>query len=253
MIHRSTDVGAALRSRQRGFLLNPFRFGPAGDPFYSSVKLLLHFDGANNSTTFTDNSGTPKSATVNGNAKISTTQSVFGGAAGYFDGVGDWIHFADSADWHFGTGDGTVDVRVRFEDTGADQRFMGQTNSGGGNSSLLMSRIQGTGNGSIAWFNGTGYVGITLGAVAFNTWYAYRFVKSGTTGYGFLNGTLAGSAAIGGGTNTIFDSSDTFSLGRDGAYASNVFKGYIDEFRWTKGVARSTSTYVLDTAAFPNS
>lgn len=35
MISRSTDIRGALRSRQRGFLLNPFRFGGGGSLAYS--------------------------------------------------------------------------------------------------------------------------------------------------------------------------------------------------------------------------
>ena len=41
------------------------------------TKLLIHGDGANNSTTFADKSLYTKTITPAGNAKISTTQSKF--------------------------------------------------------------------------------------------------------------------------------------------------------------------------------
>lgn len=37
MISRSTDIRAALRSRQRGFLLNPFRFGGGASPTWHTT------------------------------------------------------------------------------------------------------------------------------------------------------------------------------------------------------------------------
>jgi hypothetical protein len=43
--------------------------------------ILLHFDGANNSTTIINSSGSAATATVAGTAKISTIQSKFGGSS----------------------------------------------------------------------------------------------------------------------------------------------------------------------------
>jgi len=49
------------------------------DRHFSKVVLLLHGDGANNATTFTDSSGTPKTVTGSGNAKLNTMTIVAGG------------------------------------------------------------------------------------------------------------------------------------------------------------------------------
>lgn len=51
----------------------------AYDPHYDKVVLLCQFDGANNSTTMTDEKGHP--LTAYGNAKLSTTRSRFGGSS----------------------------------------------------------------------------------------------------------------------------------------------------------------------------
>ena len=64
-----------------------------GDPYYSAVSLLLPMDGTNGSTTFTDSSLNGLTVTAVGNAQISTTQSKYGGASGYFDGTGDYCQF----------------------------------------------------------------------------------------------------------------------------------------------------------------
>ena len=84
----------------------------AGDADFDKVSLLLHMDGANGSTTFTDSSATPKTVTAVGDAKISTAQGLFGGASGYFDGDGDGLSVANSAALNFGTGDFTIECWV---------------------------------------------------------------------------------------------------------------------------------------------
>ena len=80
----------------------------------STVSLLLHMDGANNSTTFTDRSYSPKTVTAFGNAKISTAQSKFGGASAAFDGSGDYIEFDRGTDLQFGAGDFTIEGWVNL-------------------------------------------------------------------------------------------------------------------------------------------
>ena len=56
------------------------------DPFEADNKLLLPFIGANNSTTITDYSPLAHTVTANGNAKISTAESIFDGSSLYLDG-----------------------------------------------------------------------------------------------------------------------------------------------------------------------
>ena len=64
----------------------------------SNDKLLLHCNGADESTTFTDATGrhTP---TANDNAQLDTAEKKFGTASGLFDGTGDYLSITDSADW----------------------------------------------------------------------------------------------------------------------------------------------------------
>ena len=73
------------------------------DQYISSVTLLLHCDGANTSTVFTDKSLTANVVTAYGNAAISTTQSKFGGSSAYFDGSGDYLTTASVNCCNFGT------------------------------------------------------------------------------------------------------------------------------------------------------
>ena len=84
----------------------------AADPYYNNVSLLLHGDGANGSTTIVDSSPTPKTVTAFGDAQISTAQSKFGGSSLAFDGSGDYVGIADSADFTFGSGNFTIEFWV---------------------------------------------------------------------------------------------------------------------------------------------
>ena len=84
---------------------------PMGDPYWSSVSLLLHMNGSNGSTTFTDSSSNNYTVTAYGHAQISTAQSKFGGASGLFDGSVDYIRATPSTNLQFG-GDFTLELQV---------------------------------------------------------------------------------------------------------------------------------------------
>ena len=86
--------------------------GPPVDAYFSDVVLLLHMGGTDGSTTFTDEKG--HTVTANGDAQIDTAQSKFGGASALFDGSGDYLSVADSADFEFGSSDFTIDGWVRL-------------------------------------------------------------------------------------------------------------------------------------------
>lgn len=58
------------------------------DPDFSSVTLLMKFDGADNSTVFTDDSDYAHTITGNGSIFISNKVHNFGDTSGYFSGLG---------------------------------------------------------------------------------------------------------------------------------------------------------------------
>lgn len=87
----------------------------------ANTLLLLHMDGADASTTFTDSSASARTVTVNASAQIDTAQSKFGGASGLFDGVDDYLNLDGSADFAFGLSDFTVDFWIRRTGAGLTQ------------------------------------------------------------------------------------------------------------------------------------
>ena len=77
----------------------------------SYTKALLHFDGADTSTTITDESG--KTWTPAGTAQIDTAQYKWTSSL-LLDGNSDYISTPDHDDFNVGSGDFTIDFWVRF-------------------------------------------------------------------------------------------------------------------------------------------
>ena len=214
----------------------------------SFTKSLLHFDGTDTSTTFTDESG--KTWTANGNAQLDTAQKKFGSAAGLFDGTGDWIDTPDSADFDVGSGDFTIDFWVRKNADGARQIILGQLESDGTGALLIEFQADNTVRGIFTKNDDTTfYLPVSAGTITVDsTWHHIALVRDTTTLRLFLDGTADGTAAVG--TDTLFNSPSKYAIGRGGEFAGLYLNGWIDEVRFSKGVARWTSNFTPPTAPY---
>lgn len=207
-----------------------------GDPDFASVVLLMHCDGTDGSTTFTDHSGSAKTLTAVGDAQIDTAQSVFGGASALFDGTGDRVTAAASTDFEFVSGDLTIEFRLRL--TGADNFGIFYTEDG--NTSLHFDASR------WVWRANNTNVFVTTDTPSLNTWYHIALVRNGTTTRVYRDAVIVA-------TGTSVNCANTNSAIRIGGGYQQL-NGHIDELRITKGVARYTSAgFTVPTAAFPNS
>ncbi len=229
------------------------------DPNYNSVSLLLHFDGANGSTTFTDNSPTPKTVTANGNAAISTTQSKFGGASVYLDGNGDYLDVAASSDFNFGTGDFTVEFWF-YSSSAATQspyrRIIAHPSSTNTAGTFQIWQAGDSSPGPVTDSIGLGASDGSATIVSTNTavtplgWCHIAFARQSGTVRCFLDGTLKQSVSDN--TSYTLGGTEGLRLGSRGDLATYAH-GYIDDLRITKGVARYTASFTAPTSPFPNS
>lgn len=225
-------------------LLNPYRFGGGGG--IPSV-LLLHMDGSNGSTTFTDVYG--KTVTANGNAQISTAQSKFGGASALFDGVNDYLSISDSSDWNFGTGDFTIECWIRPGTVSVDQEIITQRGPLTPNDFFIVRLTSAAKIRAVAVVGGaavTDRTGTT--SLSANTWYHIAVVRNA----GSVEIYVEGVANASGGTNGAGawpNSSDRLVIASDDD-GSNDYSGYIDELRITKGTARYTANFTPSASAF---
>lgn len=209
----------------------------AGDAHFDKVVLLLHCDGAADSTTFTDSSIGAKTVTAYGGAKISATDPIFGSGSGLFDGTNAYLQLADSADWAFGSAPFTVELFIRFASVSGAQRIIGQANSG---STDLGWQVQKS-SGNVIVCNGGGTFPVLTGttSVTAGTLYHVALTGDGATARLFLNGILQASGAY----TSVADSGSVLGIGQLGAYAANRVNGLLDEIRVTKGVARYTTNF----------
>jgi hypothetical protein len=223
------------------------------DPSFSSVSLLLHCDGTNNSTTFTDSSNAVRTLTAAGNAKISTAQSKFGGASAAFDGTGDYLtaSYSTSAfDWW--ATDFTIEAWVYAAS------WSGWSRANGSNPfSCLIGNMAPTGNTAywafgpcedaklrfFYWSGAENHVA-TSATLPTNQWVFISMKKNSSGVTLYINGTASGGTSA---VTVTPQSSSSVALSI-GSCDSKSINGYIDDLRITK-VARSIAVPV---AAFPN-
>jgi hypothetical protein len=239
-------AGRVVRAYRRdtGALLAEAVTSTGSDPAdadFASVSLLLHMDGANGSTTFIDSSGTPKTVTRTGDAQISTAQSKFGGASGYFDGVGDSLSLTGTS---FGTGDFTVEGFIRTSVVSQTFIILDTRNSDFTNAGYAL--YVRTSN-KLTFGRGDPFVG-TEGStdVPINEWNHIALTRQSGVVKGFLNGVEEFSV-----TDTKTFSLTAWRIGHQYNASGTHGAFYIDELRVTSGVARYTANFTPPTAPFP--
>lgn len=229
-------------------LVNPYMYAgapAASDPYFSSVVLLMHCDGADASTTFVDSSSSAKAISSVGDAQVDTAQKKYGAGSLLLDASGDYLQTASpSADFAFGTStDFTVETWV-YVPTAAPDTI---------NWLCCTARKYyfGTYGGYII-VGAAGLINLFILTTNFapyrNKWTHVAHTRQGTTHRLFLDGVLKETATNSG----AFGDTDTVNIGSD-PYGGPVFNGWIDEVRITKGVARYTASFTPPEEAFPNS
>lgn len=215
------------------------QLGPV-DPYAANVSLLLKGDGTNNSTNIFDSSANNLSITRNGDTKISTAQSKFGGSSIYFDGASDYLTTQDNAMLQFGTGDFTVEGWIyinSLNSTGASGIF--QISPFGINASATNSvALHLFGNNTWSIYTKNTYYLSSTNKWSLNTWHHFAYVRNSGNTKLYVDGI----AIIATDDNTNYTGQQ---LGIGAVYDKDTYEfyGYIDDFRITKGVARYTATF----------
>lgn len=245
-----------MRFNRRLGLYVPSGVPAPSDPYWANVVLLLDASSYADGSTPSTLDVTGKTPAYRNDAKVKTDQFKFGSASLYFDGTNDRVSFADSNDWAMGTGDATYEMWVRFEGSySAGQRMLlGQAASTGDFYSVLIRRHADDYWGGAVTNGTTTYADSThIAPVASDTWVHLAVVRHGANLYGFTNGVKSVLTTALSGV-TLMNNTGPLSLG---SYADENagyhFKGWVDQLRITKGVARYTADFTPPTAAFPHS
>jgi hypothetical protein len=218
-----------------------------GDPYWANVAALLHFNGADGSKSFVDQ--VPKLWTPSGSATLSVAQQKFGESSMYQSGAsGSKVTTTDPIMGLSGQ-DYTIEAWVYAQASSASSCIFSNftTQSFGriyfyvapaGALRLIEQDASGANQASL----------VSAGTFPLEEWVHCAATKSGTTIRMFINGALQDSAT---------SKARTFGTGvKLGSFDSGAFeyvwKGYIDDFRLTRGVARYTGNFTPPVAPFPN-
>jgi hypothetical protein len=238
--------------------------GSSGDPYYTLTELLLHMNGANGSTEFTDSSPAPKTVTPAGNAQISTASPKFGTGCGNFDGTGDYLQVGVASNWKFlhdCTTPWTLEGWFKFTNFTSSHGLF--TTSVTTAQAGLMLYVNSSRQIVAGVFNGTPgqlVCGMTTGtAVPNDSEYhhiALTFDYSLSTNNAkiWIDGTLAGQITK---TANVPSTSNPVNTLVIGAYAGFLalgnLNGKADEIRITKGLSRYAAAFAPPDAEFLDS
>ena len=218
---------------------------------------VIVYDG----TTYTQFvSGSPHTITANGDAKnIRVSNHSVGANAdahiigpkigtgcGAFDGTGDYLSVADSADWTFGTGDFTLESWINITNT--EQTLFSQYADASNRWYLTIDNRDA--QQSIAFYHHGASCSIETSTGAWpgvHQWTHLAFVRASGVIKVYVDGV---SQTLGTNTNPNADLTDIAAALRIGDYnGGNQFNGYLDEIRISNS-ARYTANFTPDTTAF---
>lgn len=204
-----------------------------------NTVLLIHADGADATTVFSDVSG--KTVTTNGNAQVDTAQSKFGGASAIFDNSDDYLSVAANAAWNTTGTDYTIDAWVRFNSVGTNDTVVA-----GGSSGHWFVYTYSDGRIGVGK-QGTNEIMAAAGTVTTGTWYHLAIVRVNSTGRTdiYINGTSVANATT---DWTTDGSANALTIGSRGT--TDYFDGWIDELRISKGIARWTANFTPPTTEY---
>jgi len=216
----------------------------------SYTKVLLHFDGDDASTTFTDESGKTWTATGAG-AELDTADYEFGDSSFTRPTTsGRYISTPTHDDFEFGSGNFTIDFWYKDGHLNGSSDLLGHPFDTGWTSSVWMQLQSGnpacflskTGSG---WdLNFTSTENITTG------WNHIALVRNGTTVTVYVNGVSGGGGTL---VGALAKPALDFKIGARAGNEGQTYTSWMDEFRISKGIARWTSNFTPPTAAYsPN-
>ncbi len=216
-------------------------FTPPTAPLSSSGS-SLHIKG-------TDASIIDKSQVSNlklvGNTTGSTTQVKFTDTKSmYFDGVGDYLTAASPATMGIGTGDFTIECWFYATDGATDVGVWDTHTQNGSSDGLTLTLTSAT--TFRVW--DTSQILVSSATAITDNWNHLAVVRNSGTLELFVNGVSQGTVS----NSTNMNSAQEMMIGAGrysgaGGSSTNFVKGYMQDFRITKGLARYTSNFTPPT------
>jgi hypothetical protein len=203
------------------------------------------------SNRFIDNSTNAFAITVNGTPSVQRfspfspsaaySTSTIGGS-GYFDGSGDNLSIANTANLQFGTSDYTIEGFVYPTANDSTDKVVISKDASGQRSWFLGLRST---YGLAFFIGGSNQTGTN--AIALNSWTHFAVVRSGTSAAFFINGTRVATFT----DANNYTQTAPVEIGGNNPVFSNPFTGFITDARLVKGAAvysPSSTTITVPTA-----
>lgn len=206
----------------------------------SNTTLLLHLNGSNGSTTFTDDGQIGFSQTANGNVALTTSNKKFGTASATFDGSGDYMTVnigASPNNFVHGSNDFTYEAWVYSTGSTSAAQVIFQAGTHDAAGEILMKMYSSnTINTEFRTADGNSVEALnSVATLSFNQWHHVAHVRDGNTIRLYLDGVQVASKAVGG--HQTFGVANDLKIGSMPGYSQD-WNGQIDEVRISKGICR---------------
>ncbi|WP_454844903.1 LamG domain-containing protein [Ralstonia thomasii] len=224
----------------------------AGDPYFANVALLLHADGANGSTTFTDSSPVAHSTpSVTGSVSISSTNPKFGSGCVKFNGSGGVSQFEGFLDYTadssltLGTGDFTIEAWVNIASNPSSYYGLFDYRPDHANGAYFSAFIDNSGRPILFVNNNTQIVAAS--PISLNQYHHLAYVRRSGVSTLYVDGTASGSSY----TDSNNYGGARLRVGGSGWDGSLCLGGLMDDIRITNTVGRYNGTFT-PTGPFPD-
>lgn len=212
----------------------------SGDEYYGDVSLLLHGNGFDESTDIIDNSLNNFTVTAYGDAQVDTAIKKYGSGSIMFDGNGDYLLVDDNDAFEVVSDDFTIELWAYPNSvSGVCDLILKRVHMGYTPYSIVLSDddVVSYCSGGSNWdVQMTASNTLTAGA-----WHHIALVRDGSTFRLFVDGIQGATDTYSG---SMVSNSGKLVIGRTGeSTSSRYYDGYIDDLRFTKGVARYTSNF----------
>jgi hypothetical protein len=212
------------------------RWPKVSDSFFNYTTLLLTGDGTNGAqnNTFVDSSTNNFSITRNGNTTQGTFSPYGDRWSNYFDGTGDYLSIADTANLRPGSGTFTIEAWINRDAAGTAHTIYAKGGTSTGVAFLVTS-------GNVLRFTHTTTNIDSTGTIAASTWTHVAVVREGTGSNEtklYINGVQVGAGTV----STDFTQTEQARVGTNRSAGEN-FKGYISNVRFVKGTALYTENF----------
>ena len=158
-----------------------------------------------------------------------------------FDGVvafrddGDYLQQPDSSDFTVGTNDYTIEFFANFSSDDGVYRVCGQRNSSAAESQFLAEYV----NGVFYYYHSIGGSTHSVQARTHTSqWYHIAIVRQSQVLKLYIDGVLRDTNTT---TGSLDDRAQPFSIGRQGNYTPQSFRGFLSNFRFVNGSAVYTT------------